>query len=165
MIRLVDIGKVSPQELQLLANDVEISKNLRDIFPHPYTLDDAKEFIRLNKEGIITNSFAIFSDDIFIGMGGIVSKNDIHRLNGEIGYWLGQKYWGKGYATEAVKLITDYAFEKLKLHRVYAGIFETNKASMKVLEKAGYKLEAVIKSSVVKNNVIMDEYLWSKLKL
>ena len=164
MVSLKDILTVSPESLQALANDSDVADSLRDVFPHPYSLDDAKQFLDLNRQGIITNSFAVYSDGVFVGLAGIVTKSDIHRINGEIGYWIGKKFWGQGIATAAVKLLIPFAFEELGLHRLYAGIFETNKPSMRVLEKAGFKLEVVLKSSLIKNGKIMDEYLYSLVK-
>ena len=164
MIQLKQIESITPEALQQLANDADIAKNLRDVFPHPYSLEDARQFISLVKDGIVKHVFVIFSDDTFVGLIGIIPQHDVHRFNGEIGYWLGKPFWGKGYATEAVKQATDFAFNTLGLHRVYAGIFETNKASMRVLDKAGYRLEAVFTSSIIKNGVLMDEYVYSILK-
>lgn len=164
MIHLKHINAITPQALQQLANDADIAKNVRDMFPHPYSIDDARQFISLVNDGVVKHVFVIFSDDTFVGLIGVIPQHDVHRRNGEIGYWLGKPYWGKGYATEAVKQLTNWAFNTLGLHRVYAGVFETNKASMRVLEKAGYKLEAVLKSTIIKNEVVMDEYLYSMLK-
>lgn len=152
---------ITAPKLQQLANDNDIAKNLRDVFPHPYTLDNAVEFLKLNEQGIIQHTFAILNADTFIGVGSIVPQKDVHRLNGEIGYWIGKPYWGKGFATQAVIQLTRYAFNELHLSRVYAGVFESNPASMRVLEKAGYTLEAVIHSSIVKAGTIQNEHLYS----
>lgn len=84
-------------------------------------------------------------------------------MNADIGYWIGESYWGKGYGTEAVRLLVRYAFDELKLIRVYASVFESNRASMRVLEKSGFHLEVIIKSGIIKNDVVMDEYVYSIL--
>lgn len=88
----------------------------------------------------------------------------MHRYSGEIGYWLGEPFWGNGYATQAVKLLTRFAFEDLNLIRIFAGVFESNLPSMKVLEKAGYHLEAVLKSSVCKSGKFLDQYLYVSIR-
>ncbi len=151
------------KDLVLLANNKAIAKNLRNTFPHPYTFENAKEFLDLAKQGKIGHAFGIFTEDLFIGICSISLQQDIYINNGEIGYWIGEPYWGKGYATKAVQLLTDYAFNELKLLRVFAGVFSGNPSSMKVLEKSGYRLEAIIKSSILKNGAILDEHLYSRL--
>ena len=93
-----------------------------------------------------------------IGSIGLVLQSDVYKLTAEIGYWIGEPYWGKGITTKAVQLITEYGFNELGLVRIYTGVFDFNKASQKVLEKAGFKLESIFEKSVVKNNKICDEY-------
>jgi ribosomal-protein-alanine N-acetyltransferase len=161
MVHLENISTVSPIALQKLADNFNIAKNLRDVFPYPYTLNDAQIFIQLVKDNKVGHVFAIYNDDTFIGMGGIVRQEDIYRNSAEIGYWLGEAFWGNGYATEAVKLLTRYAFDQLNLVRIYAGVFAGNVPSMKVLEKAGYRLEAILQSSVTKHEKILDQHLYS----
>ncbi|MBE9584160.1 GNAT family N-acetyltransferase [Mucilaginibacter sp. JRF] len=163
MLKLWGFDNVPAERLQQLADNPNIARNLRDIFPHPYTIADAGEFIEAAVTGAIPHVFGIFADDEFIGVGGITVKIDIHRNNAEIGYWLGEPYWGKGYATEAVKLLTEYAFN-IGLIRVFAGVFAHNKASQRVLEKAGYTLEAILRSAIVKNGEVMDEHLYAIIK-
>lgn len=160
-----NINSIPLHDLQRLADNPKIAANLKDIFPSPYTLDDAREFIRLTKEGLLGNIFGIFSHETFIGVGGIVPQKDVYRNNGEIGYWIGEPFWGKGYASQTVNLLTCYAFNELKLFRVFAGVFSGNLASMKALEKNGYQLDAIVKSAIIKNGQILDEYLYSILSV
>ncbi|MXV15358.1 GNAT family N-acetyltransferase [Hufsiella ginkgonis] len=164
-VQLHDMAAVDPGTLQKLANEPGIAGNMRDIFPHPYTLNDAETFLGLVKDGTIKQVFAIFEEGVFAGVCSVTPGQDIYRLNGEIGYWIGKPYWNKGIATGAVRLLADYAFRELGLVRVYASVFHTNKASMSVLEKAGFTLEAVIRSSIIKNGELHDEHLYSRLKL
>jgi len=164
MIHLKDPGSIPLKELQILADHAAIANNLKDVFPHPYTREDAEVFLDVAAKGALGHTFGIFKEETFIGVGSIVPQQDVYRINGEIGYWLGRPYWGKGYATAAVKILTAYAFEELKLLRVFAGVFAHNPASMRVLEKNGYQLEAVIKSSLIKNGIITDEYLYSVIQ-
>lgn len=91
----------------------------------------------------------------------LIPQHDVYRINAEIGYWIGEPYWGKGYSTETVRLLLNFAFEALNLLRVYTNIYEYNTGSMKVLEKVGFEKEAVIKSSVIKEGKIIDEHLYS----
>ena len=161
MVHLENIQSISPEELQILANNTGIAENLKDLFPHPYTIGDANDFIYLADQGGLGHTFGIFTGDIFIGVGSIMPQKDIYKYNGEIGYWIGQPYWGNGFGKKTVELLTSFAFEELGLIRVFAGVFPNNKASMRVLENSGYVLEAILKSSIVKNGIISDEYIYS----
>ena len=165
MIYLKNTSLIPVADLQRLADNSAVAQNLRDVFPNPYLLEDAQQFIELAGKGVMGHVFGIFEEDTFIGVGSIVPQQDVYKNNGEIGYWIGEPYWGKGFGSKAVELLTSYAFNELKLIRVFAGVFQNNTASMKVLEKSGYELEAVLKSSIVKNGVILDEYLYSLLNL
>ncbi|KQB98834.1 GNAT family N-acetyltransferase [Pedobacter sp. Hv1] len=160
MVTLKEIQEASTIAIQQLANNPLIAQNLKDVFPHPYALANAEEFMALAKQGVLGHVFGIFVDETFIGVCRVVPHGDIYRNNAEIGYWIGEPYWGKGYATQTVQLLTDFAFNELQVLRVFAGVFSPNKASMRVLEKAGYTLEAVLKSAIVKNEVILDEHLY-----
>ncbi len=163
LIQLKEVTHIPLSELQVLANNRAIAQNLRDVFPNPYTLRDAADFINLANKGMLGYTFGIFAGDIFIGVGSIVPQEDVYRNNGEIGYWIGEPYWRKGYGTEAVKLLTRFAFDELRLLRVFANVFSENVASMKVLEKAQYSLEAVLRYSILKNGIVSDGYLYSIL--
>ncbi|HET9826384.1 MAG TPA: GNAT family protein, partial [Chitinophagaceae bacterium] len=76
---------------------------------------------------------------------------------------IGEEYWGKGIATEAIRQLVEYIQKKFDVVRVYAEVFAYNKASMKVLEKNGFYLECIRKKAAIKNNVILDDYVWVKL--
>ncbi|HPQ35857.1 MAG TPA: GNAT family protein, partial [Tenuifilaceae bacterium] len=90
-------------------------------------------------------------------------KDDVYKLNGEIGYWLGVEYHGKGIATQAIAQIVDIAFSEYKLLRVYAEVFANNPASARVLEKNGFTLEAIFKKSIVKDGKILDSMVFAIL--
>ena len=146
------------------ANSRTIWRNLRDAFPHPYTLADAKRWIEVaNPTASITN-FAIVVDGAAVGASGLVLREDVFRRSAEIGYWLGEEFWGRGIVTEAVRAVTDYAFETFDLCRVYAGVFEWNPASMRVLEKAGYEFECRMKKSVTKDGETIDEFIYAVVR-
>lgn len=144
-------------ELSMLANNRNVWDNVRDYFPHPYSEKDAEFFISSKVSEDPQFTFAIEFEGNFVGVVGLEPQQDVYAHTSEIGYWIGEPYWGKGIATKAVKQATSYAFETLGLHKVYAGVFEFNKGSMRVLEKAGYIKEATLRSSVKKNDVIVDE--------
>lgn len=144
--------------LAQLANNIKIWNNVRDYLPHPYSEDDAKTFITYCAEEEPQVTFAIEYRKQLAGCVGLVLQTDIYRKTAEIGYWIGEPFWGKGIATEAVKLLVNYAFETLGLVRVYCGIFETNHASQRVVEKAGFSLEGRLKKALIKKKVIMDEF-------
>jgi RimJ/RimL family protein N-acetyltransferase len=143
------------------ANSRTIWRNLRDAFPHPYTLADASHWIEVaNPTEKITN-FAIVVDGSAVGAIGFELKGDVFRRSAEIGYWLGEEYWGRGIVTEAVRAITDYAFATFDLCRLSAGVFEWNPGSMRVLEKAGYELECRSRKSVTKDGQTIDELIYA----
>lgn len=143
------------------ANNRKVWRNLRDTFPHPYTAHDAERWIRSTSGSIPETNFAIGVGDEAVGGIGIALREDVFRRSAEIGYWLGEPYWGRGIATEALKAITDYAFATFDLSRLYAGVFEWNPASMRVLEKAGYVFEARLRRSVLKDGQLIDELLYA----
>lgn len=161
MIRLQNIAKASSEDIQRLANNHAIAINLRDAFPHPYTIEDAVTFLELAAKGVFGKVYGIYNEDTLVGCCSLIPQQDVYHINAEIGYWIGEPYWSKGFATEAVKLLLNVAFNELGLSRVYAYIFEFNKGSMRVLEKAGFHKEAIIKSSIIKEGKIFDEHLYS----
>lgn len=165
MVELRKIEHVSPHIICELANNYKIAINLRDIFPHPYTHDDAVAFIELAKTGALGYVFGIYAENEFVGCCSLIPQSDVYRINAEIGYWIGEQYWRNGYATEAVKQLVAIAFNQLGIHRVYANIFEYNVASMRVLEKIGFEKEAIIKLSVIKEGRIFNEYIYSIMNI
>jgi len=153
--------KEDSESLAENTNNRKIWVNLVDTFPHPYTLKDAGEWISLcqRKEKQKT-TFAIEIDGKAVGSIGFEIKKGHHQKIASIGYWLGEKYWGKGIVTEALKLVTKYAFETFNLVRIEAAVFKWNPASARVLEKAGYILEAELKKRVFKDGKITDELMY-----
>jgi RimJ/RimL family protein N-acetyltransferase len=165
-IKLRNLEKSDNQQIANLLNNKKIWDNLKDHIPHPYTLEDADYFIDLvQKESSPNNAFAIVKDgQELCGVIGLVKQGDIYRMTAELGYWIGDPFWGNNIATRAIKLITDYGFSELLLERIFAGVFGFNKPSMSVLEKNGYKKEGIFRNSVIKNDIIQDEYIYAKLK-
>jgi ribosomal-protein-alanine N-acetyltransferase len=145
------------QTLASNANNHKIWLNLRDRFPHPYTLQDAVEFLRSIIGREPETLFAIAVDGRAVGGIGFVLQQDVERVSAEVGYWLGEQFWGRGIATEALTAITEYAIAHHGLTRVFAVPFASNHASCRVLEKAGYILEARLRRSAIKDGTIVDQ--------
>ncbi|OPY21491.1 MAG: ribosomal-protein-L7/L12-serine acetyltransferase [Methanomethylovorans sp. PtaU1.Bin093] len=153
------------ERLAFIANNKKIVDNLRDGFPYPYSIDDARKFIHLVKhsEGI-SKAFAIVIDGFVAGSIAVYFKENVHHKNAELGYYLAEEYWGKGIMTKVVRCMTQYLFENFDIIRIYAQPFARNTASRRVLEKAGFRLEAVLKSNIIKNDVVQDGCIYAVLK-
>ena len=139
------------------ADNRNIWINLRDRFPHPYTRRDGRSFIRAMREADPETAFAIAVDGAAVGGVGFVLHQDVERVSAEIGYWLGEAYWGRGITSDALIALTRYAIEMHGLTRVFAVPFAYNAASCRVLEKAGYVLEARLRNSAIKDGHIIDQ--------
>ncbi len=151
------------KELAKQANNIKIANNLIDTFPHPYTLNDAKKWIKLHKDSK-KNNFAIIINNKVAGCIGFSFKNGDKAHVAVLGYWLGEEYWGKGVATKVVKLIVKYIFDNFKIERIEAKVYTWNPPSAKVLAKAGFKLEGTARTSTLKAGVIVDEWIYSIIK-
>lgn len=142
------------------ANNPNIWNNVRDYFPSPYTLTDAYEWINFAQTERC--NFAIEVEGKAVGGIGIIFQKDVARRNAEIGYWLGETHWGKGIVSAAIIEMVGYVFESFpEINRIYAGVFQYNTASMRVLEKAGFEQEAILKEAVTKNNQLWDEHIFA----
>ena len=142
------------------ANNKNISDNLTDAFPFPYTIEDGIKFITTYINDNPARAFAIRINGKPIGSIGVFPQTDIHRLNAEMGYWIAEEYWGMGIVTKAVKLIIEYGFNTFDINRIFARPFSTNIASQRVLEKAGMNLEARLYKTVIKNGEFKDELIY-----
>lgn len=153
--------KGDEHSLVLHANDRDVSMNLRDAFPYPYSPADAERWIEYATTQPSCRSFAICLEDDPIGGIGLKPREDIERFTAEIGYWLGKAHWGRGIATAAVRALTCFAIPHYKLTRVFAIPFAQNVASARVLEKAGYRLEGRMRRSAIKEEKVRDQLLYS----
>ena len=148
-------------ELAALADNRKIWDNVRDYFPSPYTLRHAKEWIEAHSGKDPAESFAIVHKGRLAGAIGVFKKSDVYRCTAELGYWIGEPYWGKGVATEAVRRVTVMAFSRDSgLVRIYAEVFAKNTASQRVLEKNGFVLESRRRSAYIKNGRLGDDTVW-----
>ncbi|MGD1840599.1 MAG: GNAT family N-acetyltransferase [Thermonemataceae bacterium] len=148
--------------LAVLANNQKIWRNLTDLFPYPNSEKDARWFIE-NALTQTTHQYitAIRYEGIFCGVISCILLGDIYRKTAKMGYWIGEPFWGKGIATQAVTHMTKQAFQKLPIVRIQAGVFEHNEASMRVLEKNGYHKEGILKKVLFKEEQIWDEHLYA----
>lgn len=147
------------------ANNRKIWLNLRDRFPYPYTEAEAQLWLAQQDASIGSpRNFAIDFHGEAIGAIGLEFFSDVHRKTAEIGYWLGESMWGRGFATAAVKAVTEYAFATFDLWRLQATVFEWNPASARVLEKAGYTPEARLRNYVFKDNRMCDALMYARLR-
>ena len=150
--------------LQKHANNPNVYNFLKDRFPHPYTMADAVSWVNIMLQQKPFTTFVIAIDDRLAGVIGLELRDDIYSKAPLLGYWLGEEFWGRGITTEAVKLMSSYAFSTLNIVRIQAGVLGNNKRSMRVLEKAGYIKEGVLKSNIFKNGEVLDEWVYGVIK-
>lgn len=146
------------------ANNRKIWLNLRDAFPSPYALADAEAFITRATQSVPGTFFAIATETEAIGSIALTLGQDVHRFTAELGYWLGEPFWGRGITAQAVRAICRYAFEELGLNRIFAEPYITNPASARVLEKAGFICEGVLRANAVKDGRVLDQLLYARVK-
>jgi RimJ/RimL family protein N-acetyltransferase len=142
------------------ANDRLVWLQLTDRFPHPYTELDAQQWLAHVQRADPLTHFAIEVSGEACGGIGLEPKVDVHAGSAEIGYWLGQAVWGHGIATAAVRALTDFAFERRTWRRLFAGVYASNPASMRVLEKVGYRREGFLRHAVIKDGKILDQVVF-----
>lgn len=143
------------------ANNSNVARQLRDRFPHPYTAADARQFIQSIANARPTTTFAITVDGQAVGGTGFAPGADVERFSAEVGYWLGEPYWGQGITPDAVRLVSEYAFLTCNMLRLFALPFADNAQSIRVLEKAGYTREAILRASSVKHGQPRDQALFA----
>jgi ribosomal-protein-alanine N-acetyltransferase len=152
------------QALVALANNPRIAENLRDAFPHPYTASDADRWLTVANKYEPPRNFAVAVEGAAVGGVGLVLREDVYCRSAEIGYWLGEPYWGRGIMTAAVQATIDYAFETFDICRLFAGVFDGNVASTRVLEKAGFTFEARLRQAITKGGRTRDELVYALVR-
>ena len=140
--------------------------NLRDGIPYPYTEKDGEEFINamLLSDKNTTFAYAIEVEGKAAGSITAFRQSNIHSRTAELGYYISEEYWGKGIMTQAVRQICEYIFGNTDIIRIFAEPFSYNTASCRVLEKAGFKLEGILRSNAYKNGKILDMKMYSLIK-
>lgn len=145
------------------ADSAAVARQMRDTFPHPYTSADGESWLRLAAVPPLTN-FAIEHHGEAVGGIGLKLGTDVERVSAEVGYWLGERAWGRGLATAALVALADRAFDGFGLTRLFALPFVRNAASRRVLEKAGFTLEAILRRSAVKGGEVLDQALYARIQ-
>ncbi|MBU8934800.1 MAG: GNAT family N-acetyltransferase [candidate division Zixibacteria bacterium] len=167
LITLRQLRKSDASSLQRHANDRQVARNLL-LLPHPYTIENALVWIRFTHSLVRKGrSYPFGIEDNqsgeIVGMIDLVAINDFHKI-AELGYWLGRRYWRRGYTSEAVQLILRFGFRQLRLRRIYAHTFDRNQASYALLKKAGFIYEGTERKSRRKGNRWLDLHLLSILR-
>ena len=149
--------------IQRYANNRKIWLNLRDIFPHPYCLEDADSFLQHVTTEKPNTTFGIVLSSEVIGCIALQIGRDVRRRTAELGYWLGEPFWGRSIMSEAVTEFARHCFREFDLDRIYAEPFGNNRASARVLEKAGFVCEGRLRASVFKNGQRLDSFLYARI--
>lgn len=153
-------------ELAINLNNLNVLNNLRDGLPYPYTEQDAEDYIRamLSSDKNNTFAFAITLNDKVIGSIGVFRQDNIHSRTAEMGYYIGELYWGNGYMTSAIKQVCKYVFNNSDIIRIYAEPFIHNIASCRALEKAGFQCEGILRSNAVKCGQVVDMKMYALIR-
>lgn len=152
------------ESLALHANNRAVWRNMSDRFPHPYTLEIARAWVAHGHIDFGGDNFAIAVDDEAVGGAGIIQGEGQFCCNVEIGYWLGEPFWGRGVVTDVARALTALAFVLPGVTRVFAGVHADNLASMRVLQKNGFAREGVLRKSAMKDGAAIDRVLWAKIR-
>lgn len=143
-----------------LGNNPNIARYLTNAFPSPYTKEKADAFVAMANQEDPPRILAITLDEQPVGAIGLHPQMDIHCQNAEMGYWLGEPYWGRGIMTRAIRLMATYGFTHLPVNRIFARPFSTNIGSQRALEKAGFTLEARLQGTILKHGEVLDELIY-----
>jgi RimJ/RimL family protein N-acetyltransferase len=150
--------------LVIHANNRRVWRNLTDSFPHPYTQADAQFWVRYASQPIGKNLYlAIAVDGQAVGGIGVDEQAGIYQKTGLFGYWLGERYWGQGIATSAAQSLVRHLTQLGWFIRLEANVFAWNPASMRVLQKAGFRQVGCLRQSVFKDNTVTDSVLFEYL--
>jgi RimJ/RimL family protein N-acetyltransferase len=165
MQRMITLRKFELSDiprLVALANNPAVSRYLKDSFPYPYTEQDASWWVNEGcKDGVHR---VIEKDGLFVGTIGSVIGAGEKCKQYSLGYWLGEPYWGQGIVSEALAIFLAEVFKTTDVERFQAWVYEDNIASMKVLEKAGFHKEAVLKRALYKEGKFFDEHVYALLR-
>ena len=146
-----------------IADNLAIWNQVRDRFPHPYTLQEAMKWIEMVRNQDPVLNFAVISDQAIAGCISCIPQSDVHSKSMEVGYFVGEGFWGKGIASEALRQLLNYIKEHFEVVRIFACVQQGNRASMRVLQKNDFYLECIHRKAVFKKNSILDEYIWVRM--
>lgn len=161
---LRDLTPADAGSLARYANNKNVWRNLRDAFPHPYYREHAEKFIEAVSTGTQEHAFAIATEAEAIGVIGFHLEPDVLRRSAEVGYWLGEPFWGKGIMTDALTAVCDHVFRNYDVIRLSAPVFAWNGASARILEKAGFQREGVMRRAVTKDGATTDLLIFGKVR-
>lgn len=158
--------KEDAADLAKALSNPHVQDNLRDGIPFPYTVKDGEEFIEamLCADPQQTYAFAITVEDVAVGSIGVFRCSNIHSRTGELGYYISEDYWNKGIGTSAVRQMAAYIFENTDIMRIFAEPFAYNQASCRILEKAGFQFEGLLRKNAVKNGQVLDMKMYATVK-
>jgi RimJ/RimL family protein N-acetyltransferase len=150
------------------ANNPKVSMHLRDRFPSPYTVEHAREFLASQlavPDPPLNLAIEVLDNgEEAIGSVGLMPMADIHRFTCEVGYWIGEAFWGRGLAVEALVRFTEYTFARFPFERLEAQVSDANSASCRVLKKAGYEHEATLRRNIVKHGQFYDSHVYVRFR-
>lgn len=150
--------------LSMLGDDEAVAKNMMDAFPSPFTPERAKAYIEAARGGEGRLLLAVERDGELSGSVGAFFMGDVFRINASIAYFIGRGFWGRGIATEAIRILCRHVFGSRPIERIYAEPFARNLGSRRALEKAGFVHEATLRSNVIKGGEILDSCVYSLLR-
>lgn len=160
-LRLRVWQKEDAQQLAFIANNKNIWNNVMDSFPNPYTVMDAIQWVSRESAAQPTTKFAIEYNNIVVGGIGMILYEDVYRCSVELGYFIGEPYWNKGIAHNAIGILVKHIKDNMPhITRIFARVYAHNLASMKALAKAGFVQEGIQQKAVVKNGVVQDVHVW-----
>jgi RimJ/RimL family protein N-acetyltransferase len=144
------------------ANNKRVWLNLMDTFPYPYTVADARSWIASSSTADPELNFAIEFNESAVGGVGVELHGGVLARTGSFGYWVGEPYWRKGIATAVVSAFVPAVMKQYALIRLEAHVFSWNDASMRVLEKCGFRREALLEKRIVKDGMVLDEVVYAR---
>jgi RimJ/RimL family protein N-acetyltransferase len=150
-----------------LANNWNVARNLSDAFPHPYTRESARQWVasQTATDAAPARHFAIVFEGRAVGSVGLVPKTDIFRCAMELGYWIGEPFWGRGFASEAVRAVVRWAFATYpEVAAIQARHFASNPDSGRVLARCGFQLDGRLRDGAIKQGVLHDVLVYSRTR-
>jgi RimJ/RimL family protein N-acetyltransferase len=145
------------------ANNRRVWRNMTHRFPHPYTAADADLWLDIAADPGASLQLAIEVDGVAAGGIGAIAGEGIFQATAQFGYWLGEPFWGRGIASAAARTLADTIGGAGLFARLEAQVFEWNPASMRVLEKAGFTRDAVLRCAATKDGRLIDTVLYSRV--
>ena len=178
-VKLLTPALEHAKRLAVHANNPRVAQFMRERFPSPYSVEDATNFINyLNSPNCCEKAFVIAvptdedddnSPEDTVGIISLVMQSDIHRHSAELGFWIGEQYWGKGIGSAAVIELLDNLKSyvpmtgDVPLRRIYAFSHAENIGSARVLAKSGFEREGFLRDYAFKNGEFSDGILYARI--